>query len=156
MAAKKGTTLPTIQNRKARHEYHVLETFEFGVALKGTEVKSIRQGNFNLAEAFCQVRDGQVYLVNAYVDEYDKGNIFNHLPRRERKMLAHRREIEEVEAATSRKGLTAIPLKAYFKGSFLKIEVAICRGKEDHDKRADKHKQEAQREITRALRERNR
>lgn len=154
--AIKDNHQPTVENRKARHLYHILETFEVGVVLKGTEVKSIRQGNFNISEAFCQVKDGQLFLVNAYIDEYDKGNIFNHLPKRERKLLAHRREIESMDASTARKGLTLVPLKAFFKEGFLKLEIALCRGKEDHDKRADKNKQEAQREIARALRARNR
>jgi SsrA-binding protein len=154
--ADKTNNQPTSQNRKARHEYHILETFELGVVLKGTEIKSIRLGNFNLTESFCIVREGQLYMVNAYIDEYDKGNIYNHLPRRERKLLGHRREIADIDNATSRKGLTAIPLKAYFKGSYLKVEVGICKGKETHDKRADKHKLEAQREIARELRSRNR
>lgn len=152
----KTKALPTIENRKARHDYHVLETFEVGVALKGTEVKSIRQGNFNLGEAFCMVRDNNLYLVGAYIDEYDKGNIFNHLPRRERKLLAHRREIEEMDDASARKGLTLIPLKAYFKGSWLKLIVGICKGKDEYDKRAAKHKEEAKREIARAIRSKNR
>jgi SsrA-binding protein len=154
--AKKPAQLPTIENRKARHLYHILETFEVGIALRGTEVKSIRQGNLTLTEAFCIVREGQLFLVNAYIDEYDKGNIFNHLPKRERKLLAHKKEIEDIEAALARKGLTVIPLKAFFKGSFLKVEIAVCRGKEDHDKRADKAKHEAEREIARELRVRNR
>jgi SsrA-binding protein len=154
--AKNQVNLPSIENRKARHTYHILETFEVGVALRGTEVKSIRQGHLTLTEAFCFVRDGQLFLVNAYIDEYDKGNIYNHLPKRERKLLAHRREIKEIEAALVRKGLTVVPLKAYFKGSFLKMEIGICRGKEDHDKRQDKAKREADREIARALRARNR
>jgi SsrA-binding protein len=153
---KKTVQLPSIENRKARHLYHILETFEVGIVLRGTEVKSIRQGQLTLTEAFCIVREGQLFLVNAYIDEYDKGNIFNHLPKRERKLLAHKREIEEIEAALVRKGLTVIPLKAFFKGSFLKMEIAVCRGKEDHDKRADKAKHEADREIARELRARNR
>ncbi len=154
--AKNQVKLPSIENRKARHLYHILETFEVGVALRGTEVKSIRQGHLTLTEAYCHVRDGQLFLVNAYIDEYDKGNIFNHLPKRERKLLAHRREIKEIDAALVRKGLTVVPLKAYFKGSFLKMEIAVCRGKEDYDKRQDKAKREADREIARELRARNR
>ncbi len=147
---------PSIQNRKARHEYEILETYEVGVVLKGTEVKSIRMGKFSLAESFAHVRNNELFLVNAHIDEYSQGNIFNHTVRRERKLLAHRREIVELEDAISRKGLTLIPLKAYFKGDVLKIQLAVGRGKDAHDKRADKAKQEAQREIARALRERNR
>jgi SsrA-binding protein len=148
--------VPEIQNRAARHHYHVLDTFECGVALRGTEVKSIRDGKLELAEAFAQVRNGELWLVNAYVNEYGFGNINNHLPRRERKLLAHKPEIAKMKDATDMKGHTLIPLKAYFKGSVLKIEIGICKGKEARDKRADKAKLEAKREIDRALKERNR
>jgi SsrA-binding protein len=148
--------VPEIQNRAARHHYHVLDAFECGVALRGTEVKSIRAGKLELAEAFAQVRNGELWLVNAYIHEYDMGNINNHLPRRERKLLAHKPEIAKMKEATDLKGHTLIPLKAYFKGSVLKIEIGICKGKEARDKRADKAKQEAKREIDRALKERNR
>lgn len=147
---------PTIENRKARHNYHVLETYEVGVVLKGTEVKSIRMGKLSLAEAFATVRNGELFLVNAHVDEYAMGNIFNHTPRRERKLLAHKKEIAEMQDAVTRQGMTLIPLKGYFKGDVLKLLVGICKGKAAHDKRADKAKQEAQREINRAFREHNR
>ena len=148
--------VPVVQNRKARHDYEILDTYEVGVVLKGTEVKSIRMGKFSLAESFAITRNGELFLVNAHVDEYAQGNIFNHTVRRERKLLAHRKEINELEQAVSRQGLTLIPLKAYFKGDVLKIQLAIGKGKADHDKRQDKAKHDAQREINRALRERNR
>ena len=144
--------LPVIENRKARHDYHVLETYEVGVALKGTEVKSIRMGKMSLAESFAMVRQNELFLVNAHIDEYTKGNIFNHPPRRERKLLAHRKEIDDMDSAVNRQGMTLIPLKAYFKGDVLKLLIGVCKGKAAHDKRADKAKQEAQREIARALR----
>lgn len=147
---------PEIVNRAARYHYHVLDSFECGVALRGTEVKSIRDGKLELAEAFAQVRKGELWLVNAYINEYNFGNINNHLPRRERKLLAHKPEIAKMDEATTLKGHTLIPLKAYFKGSVLKIEIGICKGKEAPDKRADKAKHEAKREIDRALKERNR
>src|SRR6478736_2053010 len=143
--------VPEIHNRAARHHFHVLDTFECGIALKGTEVKSIRDGKLELAEAFAQVRKGELWLVNAYINEYNFGNINNHLPRRERKLLAHKPEITKMDEATSLKGHTLIPLKAYFKGSVLKVEIGICKGKEAPDKRADKAKHEAKREIDRAL-----
>ena len=149
-------TQPVVQNRKARHEYEILETYEVGVVLKGTEVKSIRMGTFSLAEAFATVHNNELFLVNAHVDEYAQGNIFNHPVRRERKLLAHRREILEMEQAVNRKGHTLIPLKAYFKGDVLKIQLAVGRGKDARDKRQDKAKQEAKREIARALREQER
>ena len=146
----------TIENRKARHDYHVLETYEVGVVLKGTEVKSIRMGKLSLAEAFGLIRGGELFLVNAHVDEYAMGNIFNHTVRRERKLLAHKREIIEMEDAVNRQGMTLIPLKGYFKGDVLKLQLGVCKGKAAHDKRADKAKQEAQREINRAFRDHNR
>jgi SsrA-binding protein len=150
------TSTPEIVNRKARHEYHVLDTFEVGIMLRGTEIKSVRTGKLELAEAYVVVRNGELWLMNAYINEYNFGNIFNHLPRRERKLLAHKPEITKMKDASDLKGNTIIPLKAYFKGSLLKLEIGICKGKEDRDKRQDKHKQEAKREIDRALKERNR
>jgi SsrA-binding protein len=149
-------TLPEIVNRKARHQYHVLDTFEVGIMLRGTEIKSVRTGKLELAEAYVAVRNGEIWLLNAYINEYNFGNIFNHLPRRERKLLAHKPEIAKMKEAAELKGNTIIPLKAYFKGSLLKLEIGICKGKEDRDKRQDKHKQDAKREIDRALKERNR
>jgi SsrA-binding protein len=148
--------LPVIENRKARHQFEILEKLEMGVVLRGTEIKSIRKGNLNLAEAYVVVRNSEAWMVNAYIDEYAQGNIFNHTPRRERKLLAHRRELNKLDQATSVKGLTLIPLKAYFKGDHLKVEVGVCRGKSTYDKRADKSKQEAKRDIDRALKDANR
>ncbi len=145
-----------IVNRSARHHYHVMETYEVGIMLKGTEVKSVRTGKLELAEAFVIVRNSEIWLVNAYIHEYAQGNIYNHLPRRERKLLAHKTEIAKIEEATALKGLTIIPLRAYFKGSVLKVEIAICKGKEARDKRQDKAKQESKREIDRAMRDANR
>lgn len=124
--------------------------------LKGTEVKSVRTGKLELAEAFVMVRKNELWLVNAYIHEYSQGNIYNHLPRRERKLLAHKSEIAKIEELISLKGLTIIPLKAYFKGSVLKLEIAICKGKEARDKRQDKAKQESKRDMDRAMRDANR
>jgi len=149
-------TLPTIENRRARHDYHILETYETGIVLKGTEIKSIRMGKMSLGEAFAQTRNGELFLVGAHIDEYAKGNQFNHTPRRERKLLAHAKEIRELDDATSRQGHTLVPLKAYFKGDKLKVLIGVGKGKAAHDKRADKMKQEAKVEIARALRARNR
>ena len=150
------THAPETINRQAHHHYFVLDSFECGVMLRGTEVKSVRAGKLELAEAFVVVRNNEIWLLNAYINEYSMGNQFNHLPRRERKLLAHKPEIAKMKDATDMKGHTLIPLKAYFKGSVLKIEVGICKGKEARDKRADKAKQEAKREIDRAMKERNR
>ena len=148
--------VPEVHNRAARHHYHVLATFECGVMLKGTEVKSVRAGKLELAEAYVVVRNDEIWLLNAYIHEYSMGSFWNHLPRRERKLLAHKSEIVKMKEATDMKGHTLIPLKGYFKGSVLKLEVGICKGKEARDKRDDKAKQEAKREIDRALKERNR
>ncbi len=150
------TSLPVIENRRARHEYHILETYETGIVLKGTEIKSVRMGKMSLTEAFAAVRKNELFLVNAHIEEYVKAAHFNHAPRRERKLLAHAKEIREMDEATSRQGLTLVPLKAYFKGDHLKVLVGVAKGKAAHDKRADKAKQEAKIEIARALRERNR
>lgn len=149
-------SLPVIENRRARHEYHILDTYETGIVLKGTEIKSVRMGKLSLAEAFAIVRKGELFIVNAHIDEYVKAAHFNHTPRRERKLLAHTREIRDMDEAASRQGLTLIPLKAYFKGDHLKVLVGVGKGKAAHDKRADKAKQEAKIEIARALRSKNR
>jgi SsrA-binding protein len=148
--------LPVIENRKARHQFEILETLEMGVVLRGTEIKSIRQGKLNLAEAYVVIRGGEAWMMNAYIDEYSQGNINNHLPRRDRKLLAHRRELNKLDQSTTVKGLTLIPLKAYYKGDNLKVEIGVCRGKSNYDKRADKAKQESKRDIARALRDANR
>jgi SsrA-binding protein len=149
-------TMPEINNRSARHHFFVLDTYEVGIMLRGTEIKSVRAGKLILSEAFVQVRKGEMWLVNAYIEEYAQGNIYNHLPRRERKLLAHKNEITKIDEAASMKGHTIIPLKAYFKGSVLKLEIGVCKGKEARDKREDKAKLEAKREIDRAMKEANR
>lgn len=151
-----SNTLPVIENRKARHDYHILETYETGIVLKGTEIKSIRMGKMSLAEAFADVRNGELFLVNAHIDEYVKANQFNHAPLRERKLLANRKEIDEMEQASSRTGLTLVPLKAYFKGDKLKVLIGTAKGKMAHDKRDAKRAQEAKVEIARAMRNANR
>ncbi len=151
-----SSPLPVIENRRARHDYSILETYETGIVLKGTEIKSVRMGKLSLAEAFAQVRNGELFLVNAHIDEYVKAAHFNHAPRRERKLLAHAKEIRDMDMASSRQGLTLVPLKAYFKGDHLKVLIGVGKGKAARDKRADKAKQEAKIEIARALRARSR
>lgn len=145
--------MPVIQNRRARHDYHILETFECGIVLSGTEVKSIRAGHLLLGESYVEVRNQEIFLKNAFVEEYEMGNRFNHIPQRDRKLLAKKPEIMKMHNAASLKGLTLIPLKAYFKGSFLKVEVGIGRGKKEYDKRHDKAAKEAKREMDRALKQ---
>lgn len=142
------------ENRRARHDYHLLERFEAGLALTGTEVKSLRQGRVSLAQAYADVREGEVWLVGAHIDEYAQGNIANHDPDRDRKLLLHRREIESLIGKVQQQGLTLVPTRLYFKNGRAKLELALARGKEQRDKRRDLAKRDAQREIERALRRR--
>lgn len=139
------TTILT--NRRARFEYHVLETIEVGIALRGTEVKSLRAGKVNLLDAYADVNGGQLILHNMHISPFEKGNIFNHDPLRDRVLLAHRKEIRKLAAKTQEKGLTLIPLEVYFLGRHVKLLLGLCKGKKTHDKR-DAIKT---RETTRAL-----
>ena len=153
MARQTGTKL-VAENRRARHDYHLLDRFEAGLVLQGTEVKSLREGRANLARAYADVRDGEVWLVGAHIDEYAQGNVANHDPDRDRKLLLHRREIESLIGKTKERGLTLVPLRLYFKDGRAKVELALARGKELHDKRRDIAKRDAEREMQRALRSR--
>lgn len=141
----------TISNRKARHEYHVLETFEAGIALTGTEVKSIRKGNANLQDSYAILKSGEVWLVGMHVSPYEQGNIHNHDPKRTRKLLLHKKQIRKLIGTVQEKGLTLIPLSLYFKGPFAKVELAIARGKKAYDKREAISKREAERDISQRL-----
>jgi len=144
------------QNRKARFEYEIQNTIEVGIVLEGTEVKSIRAGQINLAESFCRIDDNlQVYLMNAHISKYDHGNRNNHDPIRARRLLLHRSEIRRLYGQLKEKGLTLIPLKIYIKGGIIKMELALGRGKKLHDKRQSMKKRDTQREIERALNERS-
>src|SRR2546423_14538395 len=145
---------PIAENRRARHDYHLLERFEAGLQLTGTEVKSLRDGRVTLAQAYADVRDGEVWLVGAHIDEYAQGNVANHEPERDRKLLLHRREIESPIGAVQPKGLTLVPTRLYFKDGRAKLELALARGQEQRDKRRDIAKRDAQRDIERALRRR--
>ena len=144
-----GTKLIT-SNRKARRDYEILETFEAGLVLTGTEVKSLRDGKASLAEAYARVHRGEVWLVGAHIPEYSHGNRENHEPSRSRKLLLHRREIERVEVKVEEDGLTLVPLRLYWKAGRAKLEFGIGRGKKLWDKRQDVQKREAQREMDRA------
>jgi SsrA-binding protein len=141
-------------NRRARHDYHLLERFEAGLQLTGTEVKSLRDGRVTLGQSYADVRDGEVWLVGAHIDEYAQGNAANHEPDRDRKLLLHRREIDSLIGAVQQKGLTLVPTRLYFKNGRAKLELALARGKEQRDKRRDLAKRDAQREMERALRRR--
>ena len=138
-------------NRRARFEFHVLEEVEAGIALTGTEVKSLRAGQCSIAEAYAMVRNGQMYLVGAHIQEYAQGNVHNHEPTRERKLLLHKREIERWHSRVKEKGVTIVPLSLYFKGSRAKLAIALCKGKKLYDKREDKRKKDDQRDMDRAM-----
>ncbi len=144
------------QNKKAYHEYFVLETFEAGISLSGTEVKSLRAGNVNLKDAWCSISKGELIIKQMHISPYEHGNIFNKLPTRDRKLLMHKREIMRLLGTIKQQGLTLIPLSLYFKGSLVKVELGLCRGKQLHDKRAVAAKKDADRAIMRAMKEQRR
>ena len=136
-------------NRKARHDYAILETYEAGIVLTGTEVKSLRQGRASLTDAFASIEDGEVFLRNLHIPEYTQGTWTNHAPRRTRKLLLHRQEIAKLIGKTKESGLTLVPLQLYFSDGKVKVELALARGKRSYDKRQDLAKRDAQREIAR-------
>jgi len=138
-----------VSNRKARHEYFILDTMETGIVLKGTEVKSLRQGKANLQDSYADIIRGEVWLHGMHISPYEHGNIYNHDPKRDRKLLLHRKEIRRLIGKIQEKGLTLIPLRLYFKGSNAKIELALARGKKLYDKREDIAKRDAEREMRR-------
>ena len=137
-------------NRKARHDYTVLDTYEAGVVLMGTEVKSLREGRASLVDAFATVDDGEVWLRNLHIPEYVQGTWTNHTPRRTRKLLLHRKEIERLIGKTKESGLSLVPLSMYFKDGKVKVELALAKGKKSYDKRQSLAKRDAEREIARA------
>jgi SsrA-binding protein len=139
------------QNRKARHDYAVLDTYEAGVMLTGTEVKSLRQGRASLVDGFATIDDGEVFLRNVHIPEYEQGSWTNHEPRRVRKLLLHRAEIERLIGKTKESGLTLVPLSLYFSEGKVKVELALARGKRSYDKRQDLARRDADREVRRAL-----
>jgi SsrA-binding protein len=142
------------RNKRAFHEYEVLESVECGIALTGTEVKSLRDGHASLEDAYAKLDDGEVWLIGSDVPEYAMGNRMNHKPKRPRKLLLHRREINKFAGKATQKGFTLVPLKLYFKGGLAKVELAVARGKQLHDKREASKKADAQREIRRAMTDR--
>lgn len=153
MAREKGQQI-IARNRRARHEYAIEDTFEAGVALTGTEVKSLRAGRASLTDGFAQVSDGEVWLHNVHIPEYTQGTWTNHQPRRIRKLLLHRKEIDRIAAKTAEQGLTLVPLSLYFKDGKVKVELGLGRGKRTYDKRHDLARRDAAREVERALRRR--
>lgn len=155
MATKKSSPAGNKQivasNRKARHNYTILDTYEAGIALMGTEVKSLREGQASLADAFATVDDGEIWLRNVHIAEYHHGTWTNHAPRRNRKLLLHRKEIDNLIGKIRDGNLTLVPLSMYFSDGKVKVELALARGKQAHDKRHDLAKRDADREITREL-----
>lgn len=143
-------------NRKAYHDYFVDQKYEAGIALFGTEVKSLRQGQVNLKDSYCYIEDGELFVKGMHISPYEKGNIFNRDPLRERKLLMHKREILKLFAAVSKDSYTLVPLSLYFSGSRVKVELGLCRGKKLYDKRDSAAKAEAERDIARAQRSRSR
>ena len=141
-------------NKKARHDYFVLETYEAGIELCGTEVKSIRAGAVNLKDSYCTIKNGELFAHGIHVSPYEHGNVFNRDPLRDRRLLMHKREILKLFGRVGREGLTLIPLSLYFSGSRVKVEVGLCRGKKLYDKRETDAKKSAQRDIERAVRSR--
>jgi SsrA-binding protein len=142
------------QNKKARHDYHIEESFEVGIVLTGTEIKSIRAGKANLKDSFARIHNGEVFLHNMHISPYEQGNRFNHEPLRTRKLLLSRKEISKMIGITKEKGYSLVPLRMYLKRGFAKLELALAKGKKLYDKRETLKKKDAQREIERGFRER--
>src|SRR2546421_13124953 len=144
------------RNKRAFHEYHISESLECGIVLTGTEVKSLRDGSASLEDAYAKIEDGEVWLLGSDIPEYSMGNRMNHKPKRPRKLLLHRREIGKFAGKASQRGFTLVPLRLYFKKGRAKVELAVARGKQTHDKRQAQKKADAQREIRRSVSERRR
>ncbi|MEG0012731.1 MAG: SsrA-binding protein SmpB [Cellulosilyticaceae bacterium] len=143
------------QNKKAYHDYFIEETYETGIVLVGTEVKSIRQGSCSVKESFIRIQDGEAFIFNMHINPYDKGNIFNKDPLRIRKLLLHKREISKIVGEVSIKGMTIVPLKVYIKGSLVKVEIGLARGKKNYDKRQDIANKDVRRQTERDFKIKN-
>ena len=143
-----------VENRKARHEYHIDDTLEAGLVLQGTEVKSLRAGKANLQDAYGEIKDGEAWVINFHISPYEQGNRFNHEPKRPKKLLLNRREINRLYGLTQQRGYTLIPLRVYFKNGLAKMILGVARGKKLHDKRQDIAARDAKRDIDRAIKER--
>ena len=146
---------PIAANRKAFHDFFIEEKLEAGIALAGTEVKSLREGRVNLRDSYAELRGGEVYLVGMHISPYEQGNVWNHDPLRPRKLLLHAREIDRLEQRIKERGYTLVPTRLYFRGSRVKVEIALAHGKKQYDKRADLAARDAQRDVERALRRRD-
>lgn len=153
---RRGGSKVVAENRRARHDYHLLERYEAGLVLTGTEVKSLRAGHVDLQRAFADLRGDELYLVGAHIDEYAQASLANHEPGRERKLLLHRRELDSLAGKVRERGLTLVPTRLYFKDGRAKVEIALARGKETRDKRRDIAERDAKRQMERALKSRSR
>lgn len=154
MADKKSDSRIIADNRKARHDYFVIETYEAGVELFGTEVKSLRAGGCNLKDSYCEIDKGEMFALGVHISPYEQGNIFNRDPLRPKKLLLHKAEIMKLTGLVAREGYTLVPLSLYFKGSRVKMALGLCKGKKNYDKREDIAKRDADRDIERAMKER--
>lgn len=154
MTEKKDSIKIISQNKKAYHDYFVDEKYECGIELFGTEVKSIRAGKVNIKESYCDIKGGEVFIVGMHISPYEQGNIFNKDPLRPKKLLLHKREILKLFGLVSQKGYTLVPLQIYLKGSRVKVEIGLCRGKKIYDKRDDMARNDARRDMERAFKSR--
>ena len=155
MAESKSNIKIIAQNKKAYHDYFVDEKYEAGIELFGTEVKSIRAGKVNVKESYCDIKDGEVFVVGMHISPYEQGNVFNKDPLRPKKLLLHKREILKLFGLTAQKGYTLVPLQIYLRNSRVKVEIGLCRGKKLYDKRDDMARNDAKRDMERALKSRN-
>ncbi len=156
MPAKNQSIKIVAENRRARHDYHIHETFEAGIVLTGTEIKSLRGGRANLTDSYARIENGELFLISAHISPYDQGNRFNHEPRRNRKLLMHKSEILRLLGKTREKGYTLVPLKIYLSHGLAKVELALASGKDLYDKRQAAAEKDAKREVERTLRDRQR
>ena len=155
MAEKEKARKLIAENRKARHDYFVIETYEAGIELYGTEVKSLRRGTVNLKDSYCTIEEGELFALGIHISPYEQGNIFNRDPLREKKLLMHKREILKLMGLVSREGYTLVPLSLYFSGSRVKVALGLCKGKKNYDKRASIAERDAKRNMDRAMKEKN-
>jgi SsrA-binding protein len=150
----KGEGKVVAQNKKARHDYSIEETYEAGIVLQGTEIKSIRKGSVNLKDSYAHIKDGEMFLLNMHISPYEQGNRYNHDPVRTRKLLMHRKQIDKLFGQTKEKGYSLIPLKVYIKNGYAKVLIGLAKGKKNYDKRETMKRKTAQREMERALKDR--
>ena len=155
MPENKQSTTTIADNRKARHDYFVLETYEAGIELFGTEVKSLRKGGVNLKDSYCEVDKNELFALGVHISPYEQGNIYNKDPLRPKRLLMHKKEIAKLAGLVSREGYTLVPLSLYFKGSYVKLALGLCKGKKLYDKRDDIAKRDADRDIERHMKDRS-